>query len=69
MRLYTTTFAHIYYTNGSAIKPKSTHGCMQSGYWCGDQVKEEGEMAIVHFLKRKGIRNPKTVIKTIKKLK
>ena len=77
-QLYKTTFQHIYYSNGFALSksvagnkkaytPKSVHACFQSGYWCEGQSKEEGMNGIIIYLKRCGVKNPKTVIKSIKK--
>lgn len=71
-------FQHVYYSNGFTIsaalssdgkthRPKQTHACMQHGYWCEKQIKEEGLSIIVTYLKKGGVKNPKTLIKAIKK--
>ena len=78
-QLYKTTFQHIHYLTGFAVSdavagkgkgytPKSRHACLDSGYWCENQVKEDGEKGIVTYLKRMGVKNSKTVIKALKKL-
>lgn len=77
IELYSTTFTHIYFVSGFSLSkevtsdgkeyiPPKTHGCMQSGYWCEKQIKED-PVSIAIYLKVNGIRNPKTVIKAIKK--
>ncbi len=57
----TVYFRHIYYSNGFSISramsadgkehvPESKHACMQSGYWCYKQIKEQGIKTIISYL-------------------
>ena len=77
IELYRTIkFEHIYYTSGFAISkeltqsgydytPPKTHACMQSGYWCNKQMREDPQSIII-YLKRCGVKNPMQVIRAIK---
>jgi len=53
VRMYTTTFEHVYFISGFAIseaiakngtggKPKSKHACMECGYWCNKNILDTG---------------------------
>jgi hypothetical protein len=78
IQMFKVTYSHVYFTDGFRLSaeftedrkpadPKSKHACMQSLYWCEQQIKEEGLPIIIRYLRWKGIRNPKTVAKAIVK--
>jgi hypothetical protein len=78
--VHTITYQHIYLNNGFSIskaifggkkdfKPKKTHACIQFGKWCDMQIREEGEKAIILYLRKHKIRNFRKIINAIKKIK
>lgn len=53
VEVYSTTFAHVYTMSGFGIsaqilgkkkgfEPERKHSCMEFGYWCSQQIKEQG---------------------------
>ena len=59
-KIYKTTFQHIYFTSGFTISkeimgtdkdyiPKSSHGCLDSGYFCFEQLKEEKLKGLIKY--------------------
>lgn len=61
IQMYNTFFEHIYFSSGFAISakmtedrksynPPSRHGCLDSGYWCSKQLKEERLQGFIKYL-------------------
>ena len=52
--MYQTTFSHIHIVNGFAISTTTrfgtNHVCMRYGYWCFDQIKEQGIKSLFEFI-------------------
>lgn len=54
-RIYDYYFRHLYVNRGFNVgmrtqEKNSRHACMDFGYWCADQINEQGLIVIIPFI-------------------